>query len=114
MESPTSSSESEPTELSPTELELYRLAVEMADRISARRTAANTYFLTIHTLLFGAIGFSRLGRPDAPPMLWVLPAAGLVLCLIWWMLLRSYRDLNGEIQCHNGNGEAPSSVALWD
>jgi hypothetical protein len=94
MESPSSSSESDPPDLSPAEFDLYRLAVEMADRISARRTAANTFFLTIHTLLFGTIGFSRIGQPHAPPMLWVLPTAGITLCFIWWALLRSYRDLN--------------------
>lgn len=94
MESPTSSNESERPTVSPAELELYRLAVEMADRISARRTVANTYFLTIHTLFFGAIGFSRMGQSDGPRMLWILPVAGFVMCFIWWALLRSYRDLN--------------------
>lgn len=28
-------------------LDLYKLAVEMADRVSARRTTANTFFLTV-------------------------------------------------------------------
>ena len=29
--------------------ELYKLAVEMADRVSARRSLANSFFLTINT-----------------------------------------------------------------
>jgi hypothetical protein len=36
------------------ELELYKLAVEMADRISARRALANTFFLTVNTGLAAA------------------------------------------------------------
>ena len=36
-------------------LEQYKLYVEMADRISARRSTANTFFLTLNTLLVGAL-----------------------------------------------------------
>ncbi len=32
-------------------LELYKLAVEMADRVSARRATANAFFLTVNTAL---------------------------------------------------------------
>jgi hypothetical protein len=41
---------------STSELELYKLAVEMADRISARRALANTFFLTINTGLAALLG----------------------------------------------------------
>src|SRR4051812_38656787 len=37
-------------------LELYKLAVEMADRTSARRTAANSFFVTLDSAFLAAIG----------------------------------------------------------
>jgi hypothetical protein len=67
-------------------LELYKLAVEMADRISARRGLANSYFLTVNTGVTALLG--------AFDMRWYLAAAGVVLCAAWRALLKSYRALN--------------------
>jgi hypothetical protein len=67
--------------------ELYKLAVEMADRVSARRSLANGFFLTINTGLVAVLG----GIDD---LRWYLPVAGLLFCVTWWALLKSYRDLN--------------------
>jgi hypothetical protein len=68
------------------ELELYKLAVEMADRISARRALANTFFLTVNTGLAALLGGSELR--------WYVAAAGIVFALAWWWLLQSYRQLS--------------------
>ncbi|MFJ8623513.1 hypothetical protein ACIRD3_11790 [Kitasatospora sp. NPDC093550] len=76
-------------------LELYKLAVEMADRISARRGTANTFFLSVQTALVTLIGFGIPKLSESP--WWVSTAvalAGLTLSVAWWMQLRSYRDLN--------------------
>jgi hypothetical protein len=70
----------------PVELELYRLAVEMADRISARRALANTFFLTVNTGLAALLGGKDLR--------WYAAAAGIVFALSWWWLLQAYRKLN--------------------
>lgn len=81
-------------------LELYKVAVEMADRVSARRGTANAFFLTLNTALVGLAGLS-----GAPPMadalvtvrgipVPLLALTGLVLATAWFLLLRSYRDLN--------------------
>jgi len=67
-------------------LDLYKLAVEMADRISARRGLANTFFLTVNTGLAALLGGDELR--------WYVAGAGIVLCVAWWALLKSYRDLN--------------------
>jgi hypothetical protein len=67
-------------------LDLYTLAVEMADRISARRGLANTFFVTVNTGLLALLGSRSLP--------WYVGAAGIVLSLVWWALLKSYRDLN--------------------
>ena len=68
------------------QLELYRLAVEMADRVSARRALANTFFLTINTGLAALLGGKELR--------WYVAAAGIVFAIAWWWLLQSYRKLN--------------------
>lgn len=86
-----------------TELELYKLAVEMADRTSSRRAAANTYFITLNTALAALVGIlsSSRGTPSRGTVptfdtfgLCVASAAGVVLSLTWWTLLRYYRRLN--------------------
>ena len=46
-------------------LEQYKLYVEMADRISARRGLTNTLFLTLNTAIFAAIGALWKGRRPA-------------------------------------------------
>jgi hypothetical protein len=68
------------------ELELYKLAVEMADRVSARRALANTFFLTVNTGLAALLGGSDLR--------WYVAAAGILFALAWSWLLQSYRKLN--------------------
>lgn len=76
--------------------EQYKLYVEMADRVSSRRNIANSFFLTLHTLLLGAIGFSLEKAPQIVER-WVIVfplAAILLLCVSWWMIIRSYRQLN--------------------
>lgn len=66
--------------------ELYKIAVEMADRISARRGLANSFYLTINTTVLGLLGTHVAN--------WYLAIAGIVLCISWWALLKSYRELN--------------------
>lgn len=82
-------------EPSPTVLELYKLAVRMADQISARRGLANVFFLSIQTAFIGAIGISLVNLRQEP--LWTAPVitlAGVAISMTWWLQLRSYRDLN--------------------
>jgi hypothetical protein len=66
--------------------ELYKLAVEMADRVSARRGIANSFFLTASTAVVALLAGEHLR--------WYLAVAGIVLSASWWALLKSYRDLN--------------------
>jgi hypothetical protein len=76
----------EAAELPENYFELYKLAVDMADRISARRGTANSFFLTVNTGLAALLGSSDLR--------WYVAVAGIAFAVTWWALLRSYRDLN--------------------
>ncbi|TCJ31491.1 hypothetical protein E0504_48120 [Parafrankia sp. BMG5.11] len=77
-----------------TVIELYKTAVEMADRVSARRGVANAFFLSIQTALvsIGALSFSNLRTPWLISL--VLAFAGVAISIVWRLQLRSYRDLN--------------------
>ena len=82
-------------------LEQYKLAAEMADRVSARRTTANSFFATIHTALLAVVGAVFVADVDTSGADSGQTAAaigiglvGLILAGAWFLLLRSYRDLN--------------------
>lgn len=70
----------------------YKLYVEMADRISQRRTTANTYFLSLNSGLLAFIGY--LTSKDSLEFLWILAAAGCALSMLWGSVIQSYRNLN--------------------
>lgn len=77
----------------PRVMEAYKLAVEMADRISARRATANAFFLTVNTALVSVLGL----RPPGGQSTWLAVAvcgAGFVVAACWWFLLKNYRRLN--------------------
>lgn len=77
-----------PAEMNPSAyLDLYKLAVEMADRVSARRTQANAFFLTLQSALVALLGNKSFDNR-------AIAVGGVVLGVAWWLLLRSYRELN--------------------
>lgn len=80
----------------PEVVDLYKLAVEMADRVSARRGQANQFYLTLQSTLLGVPAiFSFLGDKEFDPLRATLLAAiGAITSITWWLQLRSYRDLN--------------------
>jgi hypothetical protein len=76
-------------------LEQYRIYVEMSDRVSSRRGIANTFFLTLNTLIFTVVGLFWQHRPTADEWLLALPAFVLVAqCVAWFWILRSHQQLN--------------------
>jgi len=72
-------------------LEQYKLYVEMMDRASGRRLTANSYFLSVNTALLGVVAYVA---KDTHDYLWILGFAGVVLCYLWFSIIRSYSDLN--------------------
>lgn len=72
-------------------LEIYKMYVERADAISSRRESANTFFLSVNTVLIGLIGY--LDSTQACTKL-AIGIAGSILCYFWYRLLLSYKGLN--------------------
>jgi len=85
-------------------LEVYKLYVEMADRISTRRQNANSFFLTINSAIIAVLGYVQFGvylgaklgveQSQTNDFYWIISILGMVLCLIWFRLVQSYKQLN--------------------
>ena len=72
--------------------EQYKLAVEMADRISGRRQATNAFFAPIVAALTVTNG-SELVTDG--PWSYLVSTVSVLICVMWWRLLVTYRALNG-------------------
>ncbi|HYN93371.1 MAG TPA: hypothetical protein VES42_05950 [Pilimelia sp.] len=78
-------------------LDQYKTYLELADRISARRAIANSFFLTVNTAAFTALGISWRVDPAGSDTWLLVPLVGLLgLCGAWYALVRSYRQLNAS------------------
>lgn len=77
-------------------MEQYKIYVEMADRISSRRNLANGFFLTLHTFILTSLGLAgeKLSAPLPTIVLILAFSITFILCLGWWWLIRSYKNLN--------------------
>ncbi|WP_329386145.1 DUF1622 domain-containing protein [Streptomyces sp. NBC_01351] len=78
-------------------LDQYKTYVEMADRVSSRRSLANTFFLSLNTAVVAAVATTTTGTTWQDVSL-LAPLAGLIIlltqCLTWFVTVRSYRQLN--------------------
>jgi hypothetical protein len=77
-------------------MEQYKLYVDKADQISARREGANSFFVTLNTALIAVATYlGTVTGPDLAPFVQVpVGVAGILLCYSWYRMIRSYRDLN--------------------
>lgn len=73
-------------------IEQYKIYVEMADRISQRRGATNTFFLTFNTAIVAALAGFFQHVPSNVLVAFYLAAC--VMAVTWGILLRSYRNIN--------------------
>ena len=79
-------------------LEIYKLHAELADRVSQRREGANRLFVSLltGTLIFLAT-LLRYGAEDVPAfgaVLITIGVFGIFLSASWFIVIRSYRQLN--------------------
>jgi len=73
----------------------YKLYVEMADRVSARRMLANSFFVGLHTALITAFTVLLKEKVLLPTLVGLTPfIAVILLCFVWWRVVHSYRQLN--------------------
>ncbi|MCP9952925.1 RipA family octameric membrane protein [Actinomadura madurae] len=84
-----------PNETTSIAIEQYKIYVEMADRISARRSLANTFFLTINTAALALLGSGWQHLPVHIGWRASLPLVALLTqCIAWYSSIRSYQQLS--------------------
>lgn len=83
----------DPIKVEAGKMEIYQLLVEMADRVSQRRQSANSFYLSINTVLAGAFAYAGSTEPS-PSTVLIIAVAGVAICSLWLMSISSYRTLN--------------------
>ncbi len=76
--------------------EQYKLYVESIEKTSDRRQHANNYFITINTALISLIGLSFQIKvfENLAFVKSILALVGVIVCIVFWYLIRSYKQLN--------------------
>ena len=74
-------------------LEQYKLYVQSADNASERRIASNRYMLTLNAALVAAYGFQS-AFTERVILVVPIAVAGIALSLLWYSIIKSFRDLN--------------------
>ena len=78
-------------------LELYKLHSELADRVSQRREGTNRLYVTLLVGLMVLLGTSLRLSANGVFASFILiwgGVAGILLALSWFIVIRSYRQLN--------------------
>lgn len=76
--------------------EQYKIYIDGVEKTSDRRQHANNYFITINTALISLIGLSFQIK-IFENLVWIksiLAFVGIIICVIFWFLIRSYKQLN--------------------
>ena len=74
-------------------LEQYKLYVQSAENVSARRVASSRYLLTLNSALVALYG---LQSANFSQNYWTLltPVAGITVSILWYLIIKSHADLN--------------------
>ena len=74
----------------------YQLFIESAEKISDRRQNANNYFITINTVLISFLGvlFQAKLLENISWVKSLVSFVGIIICVVFWFLLRSYKQIN--------------------
>ena len=77
-------------------LEVYKVYVGTADKISERRQTANSFFLSVNTAIIGLVSYLQASSNTKPHFGFYLmvSAAGMVICYMWYRLVLSYKQIN--------------------
>lgn len=76
--------------------EQYKLCVEMADPVSARRGMANTFFIPLNTAVVAILTAVPPGESGRVSLWLLLPGLMVLIasCVAWYVLVLPYRQLN--------------------
>jgi hypothetical protein len=69
----------------------YKLAVDMWDRVRARRQLSNSFYLSINSAIVGAAALSPLQFSSQG-----LAFVGIIICVLWIASILNYRSLTDD------------------
>ena len=74
-------------------LEQYKMYVQSAENVSARRVASSRYLLTLNIALVTLYGIQSEGFGQS---YWstLVPILGILVSVLWYQIIKSHRDLN--------------------
>ena len=97
-------------------LEQYKIYIGSVEKISDRRQKANEFFLTLNTALATLLGFviAKTNQNIATGTVSLAGIAGIIMCYLWYRIVRSYKGLNtGKFKVIHAI-EARLPLALYD
>ena len=74
-------------------LEQYKLYVQSAENVSARRVASSRYLLTLNAALIALYGLQSANFGQGYWTL-LIPVIGIPVSLLWYLIIESHADLN--------------------
>ena len=74
-------------------LEQYKLYVQSAENVSARRGASNRQMLTLSAAILALYGL-LFTNFDIGPLALMLPLVGIAVSVVWLAIIKSHTDLN--------------------
>jgi len=77
-------------------LEIYKLHSQLSDNVSVRRGQANMFYITLLSAILSVLTIStnKESVSTNPYILLSIGILGLLLCIVWYFNIRSYRQLN--------------------
>ena len=80
-------------------LEIYKLYLDLSDKLSARRLSVNSFFLTLNSFLIGLLGYGKLSSSSmdaataSPEFYWIISLLGMVICVVWFKIIHAYKNI---------------------
>ncbi len=74
-------------------LDQYKVYVQSAEQVSARRVAANRFMLTINAALVALYGLQSASFGQGYWTL-LIPVIGIPVSVLWYLIIKSHADLN--------------------
>ncbi len=79
-------------------IEQYKICIEMADRVTERRTKISSFYLSVLTglLVFSSLPYFKDSIVINPSRQITLMTSftGAFICILWWINIASYKNLN--------------------
>jgi hypothetical protein len=77
-------------------LEIYKLYLDLSDKLSARRQSVNSFFLTLNSFIIGLLGYGQIASSSIaknPEFYWTISILGMVICVVWFKIIYAYKNI---------------------